>query len=88
MNQKTKRKIPVYLQILIGMGAGIAAGMVAVYLNGQQVITDWVKPWGQVFMRLLQLIAVPLVIISLIKGVIELGDISRVSKLGMRTIVL
>ena len=70
------------------MGAGIAIGMVAVNMNGQQIVTDWVKPWGQVFMRLLQLIAVPLVIISLIKGVIELGDISKVSKLGMRTLVL
>jgi len=88
VNQKAKRKIPVYLQILIGMGAGITVGMIAVHVNGQQVITDWVKPWGQVFMRLLQLIAVPLVVISLIKGVIELGDISKVSKLGMRTLVL
>ena len=83
-----KNKIPVYLQILIGMGAGIVVGMIAVNVNGQQVITDWIKPWGQVFLRLLQLVAVPLVIISLIKGVIELGDISRVSKLGMRTLVL
>jgi len=70
------------------MLAGIIVGLVAVNLNGQQVVTDWVKPWGQVFMRLLQLIAVPLVIISLIKGMIDLGDISKVSKMGMRTIGL
>ena len=88
MSRKIKFKIPVYLQILIGMLAGIIVGLVAVNLNGQQVVTDWVKPWGQVFMRLLQLIAVPLVIISLIKGMIDLGDISKVSKMGMRTIGL
>ena len=88
VKQKTKRKIPVYLQILIGMGAGITVGMIAVNVNGQQVIIDWVKPWGQVFLRLLQLVAVPLVFVSLVKGVIDLNDTSRVSKLGMRTLGL
>ena len=88
MKQRIKLKIPVYLQILIGMFAGILIGLVAVNFNSQQIVIDWVKPWGQIFMRLLQLIAVPLVIISLIKGMIDLGDISKVSKMGMRTIVL
>jgi len=87
VNQKKKWRIPVYLQILAGMFVGIIVGIIAVNLNGQQVVTDWVKPWGQVFMRLLQLIAVPLVFVSLVKGMIELGDISRVSKMGMKTIL-
>ena len=88
MNRKIKWKFPVYLQILAGMCAGIAIGMIALKVNGQQVITDWVKPWGQVFIRLLQLVAVPLVFVSLVKGVIGLTDISRFSKLGLKTIGL
>jgi len=81
-------KIPVYLQILAGMCIGIVAGLIAVNLNGQQFVTNWVKPWGQIFIRLLQLVAVPLVFISLVKGVIGLGDISRFSKMGLKTISL
>ena len=81
-----KIKIPVYLQILIGMCIGIIAGVVALNANGQQTVTDWVKPWGQIFIRLLQLIAVPLVFISLVKGVIGLTDISRFSKMGLKTV--
>ncbi|MDL2256498.1 dicarboxylate/amino acid:cation symporter, partial [Parabacteroides sp. OttesenSCG-928-K15] len=44
------------------------------------------QPWGQIFIRLLQLIAIPLVFFSLIKGVTSLGDISRFSRLGGKTI--
>ena len=81
-------KIPIYLQILTGMCIGIVAGIIALHANGQQAITDWVKPWGQIFIRLLQLVAVPLVFISLIKGIIGLNDISRFSKMGLKTIGL
>ena len=75
-----------YLQILIGMCTGIGIGLIALAVNGQQVIIDWVKPWGQIFVRLLQLVAVPLVFVSLVKGVIGLTDISRFSKLGLKTV--
>ena len=88
MSRTLRIHIPVYLQILIGMCAGIAIGFIALAVDGQQVITDWVKPWGQIFVRLLQLIAVPLVFVSLVKGVIELGDISKFSKMGLKTIVI
>jgi len=88
MSRSSKINIPVYLQILIGMFAGIAIGLIALKIGGQQVITDWVKPWGQIFVRLLQLIAVPLVFVSLVKGVIELSDISRLSKMGLKTVVI
>jgi len=83
-----KIKIPVYLQILAGMCIGIVAGLIAIAINGHQFVTDWVKPWGQIFIRLLQLVAVPLVFISLVKGVIGLGDVSRFSKMGLKTIAL
>lgn len=89
MSQKKKHiSIPLYLQILIGMIAGIIIGIIGLSLGGEQFINHWIRPWGQVFIRLLQLIAVPLVFISLVKGVISLQDISRFSKLGGRTIVL
>lgn len=79
--------IPLYLQILIGMVAGIAIGLIALWLGGEQFIQSWIRPWGRIFIRLLQLIAVPLVFISLVKGVIGLGDIKKFSHLGGRTLV-
>ena len=78
--------VPLYVQILIGMVAGIIIGLVALQFNGELFIKYWVQPWGQLFIRLLQLIAVPLVFISLIKGMTGLKDISKVSKIGGKTI--
>jgi Na+/H+-dicarboxylate symporter len=62
--------------------------MIAVAADGQQFVSDWIKPWGQLFIRFLQLVAVPLVFVSLVRGVIGLGDISQLSKMGLKTIVL
>lgn len=78
--------IPLYLQILAGMIAGIIIGLIALQADGAQFIRNWVQPWGQVFIRLLQLIAIPLVFISLVKGMTGLKDISKFSRIGGKTI--
>ncbi|MDR0794714.1 MAG: dicarboxylate/amino acid:cation symporter [Tannerella sp.] len=88
MTQKSRKKFPIYLQILAGMCIGIVGGIVALNVNGQQVVTDWVKPWGQLFIRMLQLVAVPLVFVSLVKGIIGMNDISKFSKMGLKTVGL
>lgn len=79
-------KPPLYLQILYGMIAGIGIGIAALQVNGATFIQEWVRPWGQLFIRLLQLIAIPLVFISLVKGVTGLKDISKFSRIGGKTI--
>jgi len=78
--------LPLYLQILLGMLLGILIGIVALQINGVQFIQHWIRPWGQLFIRLLQLIAVPLVFISLVKGVTGLKDIAKFSRLGGKTV--
>ena len=85
---KRRFRIPIYAQILIGMFIGIAVGMVAIEAGGRQIVCDWVKPWGQIFIRLLQLIAIPLIFVTLVKGVTGLTDISRLSKMGLKTICI
>lgn len=66
---------------------GVVCGMTVMWLGGTGgVINDYVRPFGDIFMRLLKLIAVPLVILSLIKGVGNLGDIGSLSKIGAKTI--
>jgi Na+/H+-dicarboxylate symporter len=88
-SQKNKQKrIPLYVQILIGMIAGVIIGFVALRMNGVEFIRNWIYPWGQIFIRLLQLIAIPLVFISLIKGIIGLKNISSFSRMGGKTIVI
>lgn len=90
-NNMTKKKtftFPLYLQILLGMIIGIGIGIIAVYTEGEKVIHDWIRPWGQIFIRLLQLIAIPLVFISLVKGITGLNDIKKFSRLGGKTILI
>lgn len=78
--------IPLYLQILAGMFIGILIGFIALNTNSASFVRDWIQPWGQIFIRLLQLIAIPLVFISLIKGMAGLKSIKKFSQIGGKTI--
>lgn len=84
----TFKTLPLYVKILAGMVLGVLLGILALNLGFTGGINDWVKPFGEIFMRLLKFIAIPLVLVSLIKGVANLGDIASLSKLGIRTILL
>ncbi|MGK7390196.1 MAG: dicarboxylate/amino acid:cation symporter [Candidatus Cyclobacteriaceae bacterium M2_1C_046] len=81
------KNIPLYLQIVAGLLLGLITGLLIVFFNiDTSWITDFIKPLGTIFMRLLKMIAVPMVIISLLLGIISLSDINKLSKLGFRTI--
>lgn len=81
-------KIAIHWKILIGMILGLAFGFLMKNLEQNGIVIDWVKPFGTVFINLLKMIAVPLIVVSLIVGISDLKDISKLSKLGGRTIVL
>ncbi len=85
---KKKPGLALHWQILIGMAAGILFGFLASHMGWSDFTNDWIKPFGTIFVNMLKLIAVPLIIGSLIKGVSDLQDISRFSAMGGRTIVL
>ncbi|WP_340073679.1 dicarboxylate/amino acid:cation symporter [Leptobacterium sp. I13] len=81
------KKIALHWQILLGMIAGVLfAFLMTQFSWGPKLVTDWVKPFGTIFINALKLIAVPLILASLIKGVSDLKDISKLSKMGGRTI--
>ena len=77
----------IHWKILIGIVAGLIIGYISSLSElGVKVILDYVKPIGTIFIKILKLIAVPLVIVSLAKGIAELKDIKKLSALGGRTI--
>ena len=81
------KKLGLHWKILIGMALGIIAGLIAVqFSGGKNFIIDWIKPFGTIFINSLKLIAIPLIIASLIKGISDLKDISKLSEMGGRTI--
>jgi Na+/H+-dicarboxylate symporter len=82
------RKLALHWQILLGILLGILFGILASYMGWVKFVTDWIKPFGTIFINLLKLIAVPLIITSLIKGVSDLKDIGKLGKMGGRTFVL
>ena len=80
------KKIALHWKIIIGMFLGVVYGLIASKLLWTDFTNDWIKPWGVIFVNLLKLIAVPLVFASLVKGVASLSDISRLSRIGAKTI--
>lgn len=82
------KNLPLHWKIIIGMILGMIAGWIAIqFSGGKSFIVNWVKPFGTIFIRALKLIAVPLILASLIKGITDLKDISKLSLMGGRTIV-
>ena len=82
------KNLALHWKIIIGMLLGVIYGISAHTLGFNDFTSDWIKPWGVIFVNLLKLIAVPLVFASLIKGVASLSDITRLSKIGSRTVLL
>ena len=80
------KKLALHWKILIGMALGIIFGFIMNSVGGKDFVTDWISPFGTIFINLLKLIAVPLILASLIKGVSELGHISKIKTMGLRTI--
>jgi proton glutamate symport protein len=76
-----------HTKILIGMALGLVFGMICIQLPVLADFTiDFVKPFGTIFIRSLKMIAVPLVLASLIIGVANIGDISKLSRMGGKTL--
>ncbi len=81
------KKLALHWQILLGMAAGVVFALILTNFSwGPDFIQDWIKPFGTIFINALKLIAVPLILASLIKGISDLKDISQISKMGIRTI--
>ena len=83
---KKKKKLALHWKILLGMLIGVAYGLLAVNVGWIDFTTDYIKPFGTIFINLLKLIAMPLIFFSLISGIGNLKDISRLSRMGLKTV--
>jgi proton glutamate symport protein len=81
------KKLALHWKILLGMLFGVIVGIVMTNFDwGMKFVQDWIKPFGKIFINVLKMIAIPLILAALIKGVSDLKDISKLSKMGGRTI--
>lgn len=81
-----KKEIPMYLQILLGMFLGVLFGLLFHVVKLDNIVTQWIKPFGTIFIKALKMVAVPLVFVSLLKGILGLKSIKELSTMGLRTI--
>ncbi|HKQ53673.1 MAG TPA: dicarboxylate/amino acid:cation symporter [Pyrinomonadaceae bacterium] len=83
--------MPLHTRILIGLAVGVVAGItVNALLGGEHprvtwVVTNITEPVGQLFLRLLLMIVVPLVFSSLVVGVAGIGDIRKLGRIGLKS---
>jgi Na+/H+-dicarboxylate symporter len=69
------------------MFVGVIVGILMTNFDwGMKFVQDWIKPFGKIFINVLKMIAIPLILVALIKGVSDLKDISKLSKMGGRTV--
>jgi len=81
-------KIKLHWQIIIGLLSGAGFGIIAALNHWGGFTHDWIAPVGTLFVNLLKLIAMPLVFASLVTGVASLADVSKLSRMGGRTIAI
>ncbi|HZM70250.1 MAG TPA: dicarboxylate/amino acid:cation symporter [Candidatus Cryosericum sp.] len=86
-----RRRVPLHARILIGMLAGAAIGVAANQAFGdapalQAFVANVTLPAGQLFLRLIFMVVIPLVVTALMLGVAELGDVRRLGRVGLKTI--
>lgn len=75
-------------RIIIGLILGSIYGLTAANMGWQEFTLSWISPWGEIFVNLLKLIAVPLVLASLVTGVASLSDVKKLSRIGGKTIII
>ncbi|MGM9973617.1 MAG: dicarboxylate/amino acid:cation symporter [Clostridiaceae bacterium] len=85
MENSNKKKLSLSAWIFIGMIAGIIAGLL--FLGNPDFTTNYIKPFGTIYINLLKFLVVPVVLFSIIGGVISLQDLKRVGSIGWKTFV-
>lgn len=82
------KKIPLHIKVIIGLVLGAVYAFLSVKFNWNGFTLNYIKPFGDIFINILKLIAVPLVLFSIISGVASLKDIKKLGRIGIKTLGL
>ena len=82
------KKLPLHIKILIGLFLGIIWAVISALFGLSRFTADWIAPFGEIFIRVLTMIAVPLVLFSIIQGITSLSDTRRLGILGIKTLAV
>ena len=81
-----KKKMSLPVQIVLALILGIAVGLIFYFIGKPEITTNYFKPFGTIFVNLLKFIVVPVVLLSMIDGIISMGDMKKVGSVGWKTV--
>ncbi len=81
-----KKKLSLPQQILIALLLGIVVGLACYFADMADFTAQYLKPFGDIFVNLLKFIVVPVVLLSMIQGIISMGDMKKVGSVGGKTV--
>ncbi|HUF72342.1 MAG TPA: dicarboxylate/amino acid:cation symporter [Gammaproteobacteria bacterium] len=79
---------PLWARVISGLVVGGIFGLIMHRLGQEAFVTDWIRPFGDAFIRLIRMLVVPLIFTTLVAGMVAMGDPKRLGSLGGRTIAL
>ena len=81
------KKLALHWQVIIGLLLGVVYAWLSVTMGWNDFTLAYIQPFGDIFINLLKLIAVPLVLFSIISGVTSLGNIQKLGRMGIKTLL-
>ena len=81
------KKLPLHTKIILGLLAGVLWALVGAQFGFSKFTLDWIAPFGTIFINLLKLIAIPLVLFSIITGILSFGDVRALGRMGAKTLL-
>lgn len=82
-----KKKMSLPMQILIALILGVVVGLICYFGELADLTTNYLKPFGDIFVNLLKFIVVPVVLFSMIDGILAMDDMKKVGSVGVKTVV-
>ncbi|PCJ80491.1 MAG: dicarboxylate/amino acid:cation symporter [Bacteroidetes bacterium] len=86
--ETTSKGLALHWQVIIGLLLGVVYAWMSVRFGWNEFTLNWIQPFGDIFINLLKLIAVPLVLFSIISGVASLGDMKKLGRMGAKTLAI
>ena len=82
----SKKKLTLPVQIVIALVLGVVVGLICYFAGVPEFTTNYLKPFGTIFVNLLKFIVVPVVLLSMIEGIVSMGDMKKVGSIGWKTV--